>query len=121
MAGSLAQISWKVASSKPASTTHTAIHYGYSQVASDPTPAKYAYNSEILQGSLPGDFVTDVNPKSNGTLYYRAHVIVDGKGYWTDERTIAASSPVNATELQKSLNELDPTVQESINDLDMVK
>jgi hypothetical protein len=121
-AGSLVQISWRVASSKMASTTHTAIHYGYSQVASDPTPAKYAYNSEILKGKLPGDYTAGIKPDSSGTLYYRAHVIADGKSYWTDEQLIAVSGPVvNLTDLQKDLDGMDATVQESISDLDTVK
>ena len=120
-AGSQINVSWKVASSKPASTMHTAIHYGYASVASDPAPSKYPNNSAILKGDLPGDFTASISAGSSGTLYYRAHVIVNDKSYWTDEKTISVTEPLNVTELQKGLDSMDQTVEESINDLGQVQ
>ena len=117
--GKPVELKWRVAGPST-TTTHTAIHYGYSSVLTDPTPAKYAFKTQIKSGPLPADFSDVVTFAQPGTVYYRAHVIVEGKHYWTDEGTIIVSGAAQAPDLS-GLDNADAGVQQAIDELDQVK
>lgn len=87
-------VRWNVASSKQAQTPHTSVHFGYTSVPSNPTVAAYAYSTEYLTGTVPSDFSANMTPEFGGIVYYRAHVVVDGVSYWTNEATVLVSVPV---------------------------
>lgn len=105
--GEPVNISWKVSGAEK-TISHTAIHYDYTShpgtFGSDIGPQASEYlklTSEYASGSfnIPNTFSAIVIPYQAGTLYYRAHAIVDGKNYWTDEKSIsiAATQPPVAT------------------------
>ncbi|VVB59473.1 Uncharacterised protein [uncultured archaeon] len=103
-------ITWSVGG--PGKTiSHTAIHYDYvphpGTLGEDVgPPGGYAYlTPDFASGTfyIPNTFTANITPTQAGTLYYRAHVIVDGSNYWTNERTInVASNVTNITTGQKS-------------------
>lgn len=111
-AGKPLSLKWKVESSAPLATEHTAVHFSYSSVPSSPTPKAYAYATQILKGSIPDEFSATITPPNPGILYARAHVIAGGKHYWGNEAEISVYE--NAEELQKQLDSFDSTLNESI-------
>jgi hypothetical protein len=83
------------------SATHTAIHYDFTSHSGDlgtedgPSAAGYPeLTTEFASGNfpLPDDFSTQITPMRSGALYLRAHAIIDGKNYWTEETTISIMS-----------------------------
>ncbi len=77
--------------------THTAVHYGYQSKPGTfgldvgPTAAGYtSLTSEFASGdyALPMDFTAAFKPNNAGALYLRAHAIIGGKNYWTDEKIV---------------------------------
>lgn len=96
--GDMARIMWRVDSPTPLLATHTAIHYDTNwhpgNLGTDIGPAQGGYpglTSEYLSGSfgIPSEFVTDIKIPDDATqLYFRAHAMVDGKNYWTNEYSI---------------------------------
>ncbi len=111
-AGKPLALNWKIESSMPLDTNHTAVHFGYSSVPSNPTPQAYSYATQILRGNLPDEFSATITPLNPGILYVRSHVIANGKHYWGDEVEISVYE--NAEDLQKQLDSLDSTLNESI-------
>jgi len=89
-------ITWEIESGAK-TIPHTATHYDYSSHAgsfgTDVAPGASGYTEltpDFAQGSfdIPNTFTVSIIPSENGALYYRAHAIVDGMQYWTDERII---------------------------------
>lgn len=88
-------VDWNIASDSSLTAVHTAIHYGVESRAGvmgtevGPQDSGYAsLTREFASGefAVPGDFSTSFAvPEGAGTVYLRAHAIVDGKNYWTDE------------------------------------
>ncbi len=76
---------------------HSAIHYGTeSNTGSYGTdlgpPGGYpSLTREFVSGefSLPMDFSTSIPTDTAGNIYLRAHAVVEGKNYWTDEAVVA--------------------------------
>ncbi|MFA6036377.1 MAG: DUF4382 domain-containing protein [Candidatus Micrarchaeia archaeon] len=89
-------VRWSIATPVRTETTHTSVHFGYTSVPSNPTVAAYAYSTEYLTGTIPGEFSAAMTPSLSGTVYYRAHVVVDGVSYWTEERTMQVGPAVSA-------------------------
>ena len=90
-------VKWKVDSNQQKNVTHTAVHYGNKSVSgdlsTDVAPDKSGYDSltpEYASGinKIPNEFSTAVVFENKGTVYARAHVIVDGKNYWSDEKSV---------------------------------
>jgi len=91
------EISWKI-SSEPKTIMHTAVHYDTSshraQFTAATTPADAAYKSLTadyanIESSIPGTFAARLNaPAAGGNLYFRAHAIIDGSNYWTEEQIL---------------------------------
>jgi len=89
-------ITWKI-ESEAKTIPHTAVHYDYSSHAgaygTDVAPGASGYTEltpNFAQGSfeIPDTFTVSITPSENGVLYYRAHAIVDGMQYWTEEMSI---------------------------------
>ncbi len=90
------RISWRVAGGD-LRAMHTAVHYGFESKPGtfgfDVGPAGAGYQSlttEFVSGefALPKDFVTIFRVDKAGVVYFRVHAMVDGKNYWTDEKSI---------------------------------
>ena len=102
--GELIRVSWKIESEKPLTATHTAIHY---DVASYPGvftteigPQASGYPSltkEYASGEfpVPDEFLTSFNiPEGADRVYFRAHTIIEGNNYWTDEKGIGVEKVI---------------------------
>lgn len=88
---------WIINSPEPKFIQHTTVHYGYEsrQVTTETTPAMAGYESltpEFASGEypIPNIFATAAELPKEGTVYMRAHTIIDGKNYWTEEKTVKA-------------------------------
>lgn len=87
-----------------ATSQHTAIHYGQTShpngTFSDYPEAVYPNNGPATTSgsfALPGPFCGNVTMPASGTLYLRAHALVDGVGYLGPERTVAIAPRVVIT------------------------
>ncbi len=90
------RVSWRVIGGD-LRATHSAVHYDYESKPGmfglDIGPAASGYPSltkDFVSGdfALPMDFSVAFEPDKAGTIYFRAHAIVGGKNYWTDERSV---------------------------------
>lgn len=95
----LVSISWKI-ESKSATTPHTAVHFGPASVASPTGPSDYPSASSFSCTSkpciIPRAFQTQISIPEIGTYYYRAHAIIGGKNFWSEEKTIDIVKPAEA-------------------------
>lgn len=100
--GSEIKVSWRVFG-EGASATHTAVHYSYESKPGTfgldvgPAGAGYAFlTPQYASGSyaLPMDFTVGFRPDAAGKIYLRAHAIIGGMNYWTDERVIQIGSGI---------------------------
>ncbi|MFA6096449.1 MAG: hypothetical protein WC788_02350 [Candidatus Paceibacterota bacterium] len=93
----VARILWEI--SGPSGTiSHTAIYYDYSSHAGDLDGNVTAYLAKYpnftnqyasKEEAIPKTFDANLSISKAGTLYFRAHSIIGGKHYWTDEKSIA--------------------------------
>lgn len=93
--------SWRV--DGPSTTIpHTSVHYdfvshtGTFDTAMTPQASGYPKlipNFAHGNYSIPQTFTASITVNQTGTLYYRAHAIVNGLNYWTDEKTITVTAP----------------------------
>lgn len=93
------KVSWRVNGPKKIFITHTAVHYGSESKPGDfgldVTPAAAGYSSltsDFASGSfkIPKKFKAEITASdAEGTLYMRAHAIIDGKHYWTAEKKVS--------------------------------
>lgn len=72
-------------------------------MSTDVSPSASGYSHltpDHASGSfdLPQTFSASITPDTAGTLYYRAHAIVNGLNYWTNEMSISVSSSSTGTE-----------------------
>jgi cytochrome c553 len=88
-------ILWAV-SGEGMKASHNEIHYSSK---SNPgtfgtdvdSPAGYSsVITEFASGDfeLPMDFSTTITPEGTGTIYLRAHAVIDGKNYWSEEKKV---------------------------------
>ncbi|MFH0714277.1 MAG: hypothetical protein V1847_00600 [Candidatus Diapherotrites archaeon] len=77
-------ISWKVEGGSAGNITHTSVDWDSVSHAMDSND--YAFTSNIFQGSTPDSFVVSLQaPRAVGTIFARAHAVVDGANYYSDE------------------------------------
>ncbi len=91
--GQTFNITWRIESNKNLSIPHTAIHYGASSVPYTQSAADYRFASKVLSGTIPALFTTEFAIETYGTIYFRAHAIIDGKDYWSDEKLLIVNAP----------------------------
>jgi len=94
--GKSARVLWEI--SGPEKTiSHTAIYYDFvshsGKLDKNATAYLAGYPSYTIQYAskeedIPKTFDADLPIKQIGTIYYRAHAIIEGKHYWTDEKSI---------------------------------
>ena len=89
--GKTFMMEWNI-SSAPKTIEHTAVHYGDSHMPItdntlniDPKDTVYTKVTDIQSVNIPGDFMTGIKTKSPGRIYGRAHAIVNGVNYWSEE------------------------------------
>lgn len=97
--GSFVAVKWTVTVPTQSTTTHTALHYDTRSHAgalgTSVTPAAAGYANllaDYANGTfaIPAEFTGNITaPATAGTLYLRAHAIIEGKHYWTDEVSIS--------------------------------
>ena len=93
--GDVGTFTWHVGG--PPKTIHTTtIYYGTTSARGafddyvTPGDARYTYQlQDFLQGdyAVPLRFVGSINQLVPGTYFYRAYALIDGKHYWSGERT----------------------------------
>ncbi len=99
--GKPVMVSWKVTG--VTTTVHTAVHYdtkSHADVAiADLTTQTYPSASPraYLSGDTTNAFETSFAFDEMITVYMRAHTIVDGQSYWTEEKSVKMVVPVKAT------------------------
>ena len=90
-------ITWQIDGS--GTTFHTALHYDSIGRKNPAGASDYAYASTYFCTSkscnLPNNFSDAVVINAPGTYFLRAHLVVDGKNYWSDEKTIVISQNQN--------------------------
>lgn len=78
-------VKWRI-DGEPKNIEHTAIHYDY-----EPHDANYtAYRSvsAIYEGKSPKEFSANINALKVGFVFFRAHAIVEGKHYYSEEMKV---------------------------------
>ncbi len=82
-AGDPYTISWRLEGGGQGKITHTAVHW---DLNSRPEEYRaYAYTSEIFQGNTPDTFIASLTAPESGTIFARAHAIVDGENVYSEE------------------------------------
>ena len=88
------QVTWNI-KSPVMKILHTAVHYDYTShpgtLGKDVTPEQAGYpmlTTEFAAGNftVPRTFQAQILPDKEGTLYLRAHALINGRNYWTEER-----------------------------------
>src|SRR3989304_6190152 len=95
-AGSNAAFTWRV--DGPATTiNHTSVHFGTESTPGDlgknvaPDATKYEDMIKDFANQsnpIPFRFIGNHTFDEAGTYYFRAHAIVNGEHYWTEEKTL---------------------------------
>ncbi len=87
MPGEKISIVWKVSGGKDGNIEHTAVHWdtvgGHRENINE-----YPNRSEILTGTSPQDFSVEITVPETGSVFFRAHAIVDGKHAYSPEQEI---------------------------------
>ncbi len=100
-AGQEIAISWKV-SGEAAQIQHTAIHYGPQSVSNPTGPRDYpsatTFQCQTTPCSIPNTFSARLKIDTPGTYYYRAHIIIDEKDVWSEEKAITIVAQAQATQ-----------------------
>ncbi len=97
VAGKSFEVTWKVNSPMQKNITHTAVHYGNESKSEPLTLQSYPSLTTPQSGTIPNEFRANITINTAGVTYFRAHAIVDGMNYWSSEKTITISTPVNVT------------------------
>ncbi len=91
--------SWRVEGPRQM-INYTSVHYDNKShpgtFGTDVSPEESGYPYDVpkyANGSfeIPRTFNADLVNNLTGTIYYRAHALVNGSNYWTDERTISVT------------------------------
>lgn len=91
-------VTWEVSMDADLNSTdlaveHTDIHYGNETVDQPSNETAYGNQTEELAGPI-GVFNTSFMVETNGTLYARAHAVLNGSDYWSDEVVIQVSAGI---------------------------
>lgn len=81
-------VRWQVNSPVETEIPHTAIHYGPEPVSGEPTLESYPFLTIPKNGTIPAEFEDTLLLEEAGTVYFRAHAIIDEINYWSDEQSI---------------------------------
>lgn len=110
--GQALEVAWGVRAIEPGDqAVHTAVHYSYKSHSDDfdttVTPAESEYETltqDYASGSfvLPQNFPATIAGLKDGMVYLRAHVIINGKNYWTPEEQVAVGEKAQE-KLQKEV------------------
>jgi len=91
------EISWRVNSPEQKTIPHTAVHYGPDSKSEPLTLTSYPTLTLVQNGTIPADFSTNITIGKTGIIYFRAHAIIDGTNYWSDEKMITVTVPMNVS------------------------
>ncbi len=91
-AGKSFQIRWRVNSDIQTNITHTAVHYGPESKSEPLTLQSYPNLTTPQGGMIPADFSANLTISSPGTIYFRAHAIINTVYYWSPEMTLVVNA-----------------------------
>ncbi len=86
-------IRWHLNSTVETEIPHTAVHYGPEPVSGELTLESYPFLTVPENGTIPAEFEETLVLEEAGTVYFRAHAIVDESSYWSDEQIIEVLEP----------------------------
>ncbi|MFZ3059521.1 MAG: hypothetical protein WA102_07235 [Candidatus Methanoperedens sp.] len=92
-------VSWRVNNPAQVNIQHTAIHYGPVSKSEPLTLASYPSLTTPIAGMIPAEFNTTIVINKAGVVYFRAHAIIGGANYWSGERMINITAPLNTTSI----------------------
>ncbi|MEQ9731454.1 MAG: hypothetical protein ABOK23_12700 [Candidatus Methanoperedens sp.] len=96
-AGQSFMVSWRVNSPIQETINHTAVHYGPDSKSGNLTLTSYPSLTTPQSGTIPADFSGNITLGKTGIFYFRAHAIIDGTFYWSDEKTINITIPTTVS------------------------
>ena len=79
-------IRWEVSGGTPGNISHTAVHWDFDSGGEN--IADYLRTSTIQTGKTPQQFSVELKAPASGTIYFRAHAIVDGSHVYAPEYSI---------------------------------
>ncbi len=88
-------ITWNVHVEGNKTASATALYYdtrsrpGVLDPTTTPEEAGYALHTSRQQGVIPGMFHETIPTQPADYIFFRAHVLIEGKNYWTSEYRIA--------------------------------
>jgi len=101
-------VTWMVDSPSQKTIAHTAVHFGSEsnpgEISTDTGPGGTAYTkltTDFAAGefTIPNTFTPTITaPSIPQTNYFRAHAIVDGENYWSDEFSISITEAMEQGE-----------------------
>jgi len=92
-------VTWRVNSPTQVTIPHTAVHYGPDPKSEPLTLKSYPALTPVQNGTIPADFSANITIGKTGVIYYRAHAIIGGTNYWSDEKTITVTAPTNVSSM----------------------
>lgn len=107
---------WRVEAEKEQTIMHTAVHYDYQshpgELGKEIGPAQSGYTSLTPEfakrdSKIPGNFTAKITPQLDGMIYLRAHAIIDGQNYWSEEKIVKVLPAVRikSSELEQEIKE----------------
>ncbi len=84
-------VEWNI-TNEPTIIEHTAVHYGNAHTPLiegtlhiSPSETVYTKLTKVQSGNVPNEFRDAITSTQSGLLYGRAHAVIDGVNYWSDE------------------------------------
>lgn len=92
-AGSPIEVAWNV-SGGSGEIDHTGFHWANTSVADPQSPADYGNTTGAQEpAQIPGSFNGSFTIEQAGTIHARAHALVNGTHFWSEETTITVTEP----------------------------
>lgn len=104
-AGAVTTFTWRV-DGPPATINHTSVHFGRTSTPgsldTNIAPSDTTYEDLIKdfdkgKYNIPLQFVGNTPIATPGSYFFRAHAVIDGKHFWTDERALEVTRPPTPT------------------------
>ncbi len=92
-AGQSFTVSWRVNSPVQETINNTAVYYGPDSKSENLTLSSYPSRTTPQSGTIPSNFSANITIGKTGIFYFRAHAIIDGTNYWSDEKTVNITIP----------------------------
>lgn len=92
--GQSIKVIWRVESPETEEINHTAVHYdtqyhpGIFSTTKTPAESNYPNLTPVQKGTIPATFTAQIPTSESGKIYFRAHAIIDGKHYWSEEMEV---------------------------------